>query len=190
MKQKILSVIFILVLGSVATSALVGIRNYSYPRIQKHQEKMIKTAILKAASIKYEEDDLNKSFDKNIKNLQKNGFNYYLSPDNYYIYEFSGNGLWGLIDGVITLDADLVTIKNIKIISQEETPGLGGRISEENYLNQFKDKKASPQIKLVLRRRATNIDEVDAISGATLSSQALVDMINNSIANFRLIIKE
>lgn len=95
-----------------------------------------------------------------------------------------------MINGVITLDADLETIKGIRIISQEETPGLGARIAEESYLNQYSGKKVSPQLIMVLRRKATAINEVDAISGASISSQALLDMINESVANFREILKE
>lgn len=164
---------------------LLGIRDYTLPKIRRYQEVRLKTTILEAAGIDYNENDFDELFREKIRGMEKNGIQFYLSPESLYILEFEGRGLWGMINGIVTLGADLETIKGVKIISQEETPGLGARIEEEEYLNQYNEKKVSPQLIMVLRRRATEINEVDAISGASISCQALVDILNEHTVNFR-----
>lgn len=190
MGKKLKDVLFILVLGSVCTFALLGIKSYTYPKILRYEELEFKTTILDAAKIKYSARNLETVFDQNIRQVKTKELVYYLSPDNFYIFEFIGRGLWGPIRGVITLRQDLETIEGLRIISQEETPGLGGRISEESFLSTFEDKKFSPRLELVLRRKATKENEIDAISGASMTSAALVEMINDTVEVFRKAIKK
>ncbi len=185
MPGKLKNLIFILILGSICTSLLLGIKGYTLPRIELYQEFKLKTSILEAAGLDYNKDNFDEVFRKNISEMTENGLVYYLSPSGHYIFEFEGRGLWGIIKGVITLNSDLETIENIKIISQEETPGLGGRIGEEVFLAQFRKKRVSPQLFLILRRKATEANEIDSISGASMTSQALINMINESVMNFR-----
>jgi Na+-transporting NADH:ubiquinone oxidoreductase subunit C len=189
MKEKIwVNLLFILILGALSGLLLSGVENFTRDKIKQHQDRKRKAAILEAAGIDYDEDSLDEVFDASIKAVEKGGSEYYLSPDGLYIFEFEGRGLWGMIEGVIALNPDLETLENIRIVFQEETPGLGGRISEEWFLNKFKKKKLSPQLSLVLRRKATGPNEIDAITGATMTSQALIDMINESVANFRKVL--
>jgi Na+-transporting NADH:ubiquinone oxidoreductase subunit C len=185
MVKKIKDIIFILVLGSVSTLLLLGIKAYTYPKIARYEELKLKTTILDAAGINYNRYNYRQVFNKNIHKVTKNGFVYYLGPNNFYIFEFQGRGLWGLIKGVVSLKPDLETIKSIKIIFQEETPGLGGRITEASFLKQFENKKVFPQLNLTLRRKAEKNNEVDSISGASMTSMALVKMINETVKKLR-----
>lgn len=57
------------------------------------------------------------------------------------------------------------TIIAIMVLSQNETPGLGARITEKEFGSRFSNKK--------------NLDDVQAISGATISSQAVIDSVKN-----------
>ena len=87
-----------------------------------------------------------------------------------YAFLAVGKGYGGDIDILIGLE-DETTIKGITIISQSETPGLGSRIAESSFASKF---------------AGVNIDEValkqdggqiDAITGATISSRAVVDAV-------------
>ena len=104
---------------------------------------------------------------------------YYVTSDKQIIFEFHGNGLQGPIHGAISLMADMETIKGMTIIKQEETPGLGGRIGEAEFLERFKNKKLFPELSIVREGKASGINEVDGITGATLSCDALQDMLNS-----------
>lgn len=188
MNAKLKNLVFILILGSVATLLLIGIKSYTTPRIERYQELRLKSTILDAAGIDYDEARLDNVFNANIRKMTKEDVMYYMSPDGLYIFTFEGRGLWGMIEGAIALRNDLETIENLRIISQEETPGLGGRIAEEGFLNQFKQKKVSPKLFLALRQKATRANEVDSITGASMTSKALIDMINESVINFKDIV--
>jgi Na+-transporting NADH:ubiquinone oxidoreductase subunit C len=67
------------------------------------------------------------------------------------------------------------------IIHQEETAGLGGRLAERKYLSNFGGKKFTPTIEIVNRRRAEKDNEVDGITGATLTSKAFEKLINAQV---------
>lgn len=188
--KTIWNLLFILILGSFFAFLLSEIEDWTLPKIEKNKKQKLRAVVLEASGIDYEmnnTDEMFQIFDKNIRKktikTPDSEFVYYLSPDNLYIFEFEGTGLWGIIEGVIALNPDQKTIEKIRIISQEETPGLGGRIGEEEILDRFK-KKLYP-LTLRTRRKATKNDEVDAITGATMTSQAVVNMINETIKNFR-----
>lgn len=185
MNKKFKNVIFILVLGSVSAAMLLGIKAYTLPIIERYKEIKFKSTILEAAGLKFNDTTLFDVFDKDIKEKKTDRFTYYLSPKNDYIFVFKGRGLWGMITGVVTIESDLVTLDSIRIISQEETPGLGARITEQQFLNQFKNKKVDPKLVLVLRQKATKDNQIDSITGASITSQALIDMINEAVLNFR-----
>ena len=84
----------------------------------------------------------------------------------------------------VTVDlihTDLETIKRLKILENTETPGLGGRITESWFQDQFRGKKLIPELKIVPYRRAEGPNEVDAITGATQTSSAFERIINSNI---------
>ena len=188
-KEKLKSIMFILILGSICTAMLLGIKAYTFPIIAHLKEMNFKATVLASAGISYREENLAEVFTNNIKEVRNKDFIYYLSPDNFYIFTFYGRGLHGIIEGLVTLNFDFETIEAIRIISHHETPGLGSRITEASFLSQFKKKKASPKLLLALRRKADEINEIDGISGATITSGALIKMINESVENFRNIVK-
>ena len=188
MNTKVKNLFFILILGSVCAFLLIGMRNYTLPRIERYRELTLKSNILKAAGLDYEEANLEEVFGLNMREIKRKGFTYYLSPDDLYIFIFEGRGLWGMITGAIAIKPDIRTIDNIRICAQEETPGLGGRISESSFLDQFKGKIVAPRLILSLRKKATEMNEIDSITGASMTSKALIDMINEAVVNFRDIV--
>jgi Na+-transporting NADH:ubiquinone oxidoreductase subunit C len=74
------------------------------------------------------------------------------------------------------------TLKGISIMSQGETPGLGGRIKEEWFINQFNDLEYKPEIVILkASKTADQPNEVDGIAGATLTGDVLAKILNNNI---------
>lgn len=185
MIEKVKNVAFILILGCITTALLIGIKSFTMPIIKRYEDFMLKASILGAAGVAYERETIDAAFEDTIRTVTKNNMTYYVTPEGLYIFEFIGRGLWGMIQGVITLHPDLETIENIRIISQEETPGLGARITEDEFLNKFKNKKFSPALKLVLRKEKTEISEINAITGATMTSDLLIVMLNDAADLFR-----
>jgi len=75
---------------------------------------------------------------------------------------------------MVVIDKDK-TIRGIRVLEQRETPGLGAKISEDWFENQFKEKKAED---LILG------EGIEAISGATISSQAVTEAVRKSVEEF------
>lgn len=171
-------------MGTVSAAMLVGINLYTAPLIAKNEELKLKSSVLDAFEVGYAKADIFDMFDKNVNVLEKDKNKFYRTADGAVAFEFSGPGLWGPISGVISLEKDLKTIRKIKITHQEETPGLGGRIAETDYLKQFKNKEVLPRIIFMPEGKASQKNEVDAITGATGSSRAFEKLINANIQKY------
>ncbi len=93
-----------------------------------------------------------------------------------------GAGLWGPIWGYIAVAADGRTIEGAVFDHKGETPGLGAKITENFFSEEFIDKRFASEepVFAVLKAGAAGNEEssVDAISGATITSQALGKSIN------------
>lgn len=92
------------------------------------------------------------------------------SPIGYCV-ESTAGGFGGDLTLMVGFDA-AGTIKGVSIISHSETPGLGARVNDVNYLSQYGGKSGS----LTLVKDGGT--DVDAISGATISSRAVLSAVN------------
>jgi electron transport complex protein RnfG len=90
-----------------------------------------------------------------------------------YIASTSGKGYSSHIQMLVSLDKAM-KIKDVKILHQQETPGLGDQIEDRKlFLDQFRGKGL---LQLVLIKAETK-ENIQAISGATISSRA----VNNGV---------
>lgn len=108
-----------------------------------------------------------------------------------YILPVRGAGLWGAIWGYVALNDDRNTIYGTYFDHESETPGLGGEIKTEKFQNQFIGKHVlNAEGKFVgvgimkAGQTADGMEQVDAISGATITSKGVEAMILNSIQPF------
>ena len=110
-----------------------------------------------------------------------------------YVFDINGNdvtvipcygaGLWGPIWGYLAINADGKTIDGAVFDHKGETPGLGAKIADAPFYNAFHGKTLNldgDEVFTVAKASAiTEPDHsVDAISGATITSQALGKSIN------------
>lgn len=84
----------------------------------------------------------------------------------------------------ICVGSDLETIKGIEVLDHTETPGLGGRMTEEKFKRQFAGKKLKPKLSLVRGRETVGPNEVHAITGASYTSKGVERMINEAMKTF------
>ena len=102
-----------------------------------------------------------------------------------------GMGFWDRIDVVLALTPDLHTILNVQVLDQKETPGLGARIEEAWFTDQFKglsvawEAPAESRVLVGANPAPNAANEVDAITGATQTSMALMRFLNDELAAFR-----
>lgn len=100
-----------------------------------------------------------------------------------------GNGYADEIVCLIGLSTDLKTITGVSVISQKETPNLGSKI-QSPWINQFAGKAANPPLEVVKNKSgAPDNNKIDAISGATISSDSLTTIVNQAVAKFAADVK-
>ena len=107
----------------------------------------------------------------------------YIFKNGITVVPCYGAGLWGPIWGYIGLEGDLKTIKAVRFGHKGETPGLGAKISDEpSFAEAFVSKTIGDgEILFEVAKpanRQTENNGVDAISGATITSQALGKTLN------------
>ena len=97
-----------------------------------------------------------------------------------------GYGLWGTLYGYLALDGDLETVRGLAFYEHKETPGLGGEVTNPSWKAQWigvdlYDEDGMPAIDLVKTRSpegsAAATHEVDALSGATLTTRGVKNLI-------------
>jgi len=185
MKDKIMMVIFVLILGSILTTALVGVDSFTAPKIEKNAEIKLKSSVLESLEIPFEIENVEQAFANNVKSEETNETAYFIAANGDFALPYEGAGLWGPIKGIIAMNSNLEEISGLTIMQQEETPGLGSRIAEEEYLANFSGKRFSPNLDLVSPGTADGENEIDSISGATMSSKAFVDILNDEYKRYQ-----
>lgn len=100
-----------------------------------------------------------------------------------YAIKSLAKGYSGEIDVLVGIKTD-GTLGGVKILSQTETPGLGAKIEEEKFSGQYRDMPISETIKVV-KGSKSNENEVEAITGATISSNGVTKAVNEAINFYR-----
>ncbi len=181
-------VALLLIIGSV-TAAMLGVINvYTAPIVAHNRETKLKKTVLDVFAIPYTEENLDAVFEKGVKAKADEDLVHYELYSKEKLtaiaFEVGGPGFWASISAIVAFEPDHETIKALRILSQTETPGLGDRILEPEFQAQFKGKKIKPYLTIVPYRKAVGTNEVDAITGATMTSKALETIINKEAKIF------
>jgi hypothetical protein len=110
-----------------------------------------------------------------------------------YAFPIWGVGFWARIDGYMAVSSDLRRSLGIVFIRHTETPGLGGRITERTWRKKFEGldvtEPTAPGQVLYIGGQSTGPlrkdRHVDAVTGATGTSQAVEAFLGRRIAEFR-----
>ncbi|MDZ7820825.1 MAG: FMN-binding protein [Candidatus Marinimicrobia bacterium] len=177
---KIIIVLTVITLFSGGVLALLD--NFTAPKIKAHQEE-VKNRALRAA---LPDND-------RVQELTKGDYRFYAAyRDNEIValaFEASGGGYQSELRLMVGVTPDFNTITGAVILEQVETPGLGTKIQEdpankENpgwFMGQFTGLRTEPEISYVKNEEPGNDHEVRAITGATISSKAVVNILNEHI---------
>ena len=105
-----------------------------------------------------------------------------------YIIPLRGKGLWGPIWGYIALKEDLSTVIGATFGHKSETPGLGAEISTPIFQDQFPGKEIMSQgsfVSIEVRKGdASGAHQVDGISGGTITSVGVDDMLKDCLKGY------
>jgi len=174
--------VFLLSLTNVATR----------PKVEFNQEVARQQAILSALGVSFSTPQEVKQKYKNVETVKKGNMTLYTTTVNgerVYAHEFSGQGLWGTITGVLGVNSNATKTVGLEIISHSETPGLGGRIDEAWFKKQFDGEVIkNGTIKFTSGGSGdTNYQDgqVDGITGASRTTDSMRTIINREISNLQ-----
>lgn len=184
MMDKVKMVLFVLVLGTILSSALISVNTFTAPLIERNEAIKLQKTVLSAFGYSYTDENLEETYNKNVTALGEGETLHYKAANGLIAFPYKGKGFQGDITGIIAMESDIKTISGVAILSQVETPGLGSRIGEEPFLNQFPGQVFSPELKYTAAGTASGQNEIDGISGATLSSKAIIRILNENFVNF------
>ncbi len=187
------TMVFAAVLGVICSALLAGTNLFTAPYREANEKaeqvRNFLAAMDAPVSPRAPAGDLLEFFDRHVHRIERDGverFEY--TPDGADLptavaIPFAGPGVWGPIEGVLALEPDLITIRGVRFYRQEETPGLGGEIASEGFLNQFAGKQivsrtGEPGFRVRPAGTHDNINTVDAITGATMTSDRVEKMLD------------
>lgn len=197
MKQYIKMLSFVFIMGFLTSIVFVGMDALTAERIEMNKDAAIYSAVLTHNDITYNSGNLAEVFNDNItvEEVTYNGqlLSFYINEVNgnvSFLYGvFSLGGLWGPVRGVITLESDFQTIVNVTVLEEQETPGLGGKVKDREFLDQFIGLQLLPELDRPVEvnkdAAANKANEVDEISGATGTSTAFERLLNDSYQIYR-----
>lgn len=101
-----------------------------------------------------------------------------------------GSGFADKIKLVIAVDKNSDKLLGFEVLSSYETPGFGSRITEDWFRDQFVG-APTDTLELIKSGDAEKIDDkIVALTGATVSSEAVVNIFNNHIGELKKLLKD
>ena len=116
-----------------------------------------------------------------------------IEGNTFIAVKITNPGLWGPITAILATDPKAERIRGFEILDQQETPGLGGRIGEPWFTDQFKGEKVGADGKIAVVQGSGKGDpnkdnsQVDAITGASRTSDFVQTLVNKALAAVRQI---
>jgi Na+-transporting NADH:ubiquinone oxidoreductase subunit C len=155
--------------------------------IERNERVDRQRAILQAMGLDVTEPAEVASRFQDVEQVEEDGLTLYsatVDGTQVYAKEFRGSGLWGTIHGVLGVTADLSETAGLAIIAHNETPGLGGRITEDWFQRQLEGEQI-PQDRLLVTEGEGDYDygngEIDGITGATRTSDSMEVILNREL---------
>lgn len=112
-----------------------------------------------------------------------------------YVIPLKGMGLWGGISGFLSINEDKATVFGAYFNHESETAGLGAEIKDDQrWQEKFQNKKlfdADGKIALSVEKKVEQPEsQVDAVTGATLTSNGVSDMLKDGIKKYEAFLKK
>ncbi|WP_423128890.1 NADH:ubiquinone reductase (Na(+)-transporting) subunit C [Gaoshiqia sp. Z1-71] len=163
---------------------------------QIYSERIVNSYVVNAKGEQVEGDafsvDLKKERSKKTEDRNLPVFECQIDGSLKYILPVYGAGLWGPIWGYVSVEDDMNTIYGATFDHQGETPGLGAEISTKVFQDQFKGKVifgTDGTFRSVIVAKSNESapaqHKVDAISGGTITSKGLQQMLTDDLGAYK-----
>jgi electron transport complex protein RnfG len=160
-------IVVLLILSLVSGAVLAFSYEITNPKIQEQAQKTLQASIMSVipGCTKYEQ-------------VEKEGMTFYIGVDDQgnkkgVAFKASGTGFGGPIEMMVGYDPKEGKLTGLEILSMQETPGLGARITEAAFKDQFKGKSVKDNFKAK--------QDVKVITGASISPTAVANGIKSTL---------
>ena len=200
MKKQLRSVVYMFLISLFFASLVSAVMYLNEKKIVSNQALKLQRIILKVLDIAAEkntaDDQISRLFLERVKDIRVGDRILYVGygEDGHtilgYAFPVGGPGFWGPIQGMVGVDPDATKVLGIAFYKHTETPGLGGRITEDWFSDQFNGLRLFPiegdQKIFYLKPAGTTgaPNELDAITGATNTSSAVEAFLNDELDYF------
>ena len=186
-QSTIYSMVFMFIVAFAFVFLLSLTNEATREMVELNQEVARKRAVLSALGIESLSDEEVLSRFEDVEQLDRDDttiFRATVDGETVYAKEFAGSGLWGTIEGVLGVNGEVSRTVGLEIINHNETPGLGGRITEAWFKEQFAGEQiAEAGIAFTAGDGDTDHEnsEVDGITGATRTTESMERIVNSEI---------
>lgn len=179
--------------------AALNIRNIDKDEIEaKYAEVVEADMVVKAngSVVRYGKEKDADAFCMSSKDISDNSLPLYvckINGETKYVIPVYGMGLWGGLWGYVSVNNDGKTVYGAYFSHESETAGLGALITETWFQDQFKGKliyDAEDNVDLSVLKAGKTVEGIDdasrcdAITGATLTSNGVDDMLKTCLRSY------
>jgi len=201
MKERIFSVIYMFFLTLIFTSVVSLVKYVNAEKIRLNEEVKLQAVVLDALGIGLPEgvsrnETVTALFGERVRRIEGEERTIYAGYDEKgdeivgYAFPAGGPGFWGPIEAMVGVDAGVTEVVGVSFPRHSETPGLGARMTEPQFRDQFqglplrKSGGDAVYFRLVAPGSADRPGELDAITGATMTSKAIERFLNRELDSF------
>ena len=191
--------IVVIIVAVLLALAHLGLKNAQDEKVRLDQQKQMLVALqydlntCADPAAEYDKilvDTIQKSEDGQKANILKFQL---ANGETKYVLRLHGAGLWGGIGGYLALNDDKNTIYGVNFNHESETPGLGALIVEKKFRKQFDGKqirKDGQIVSVAVMKSGKTCDaganyQVDAVSGATITSTGVSEMLLSNLEEYK-----
>jgi Na+-transporting NADH:ubiquinone oxidoreductase subunit C len=193
MNQKSLYAVgYMFVVTAFFSALIIGFARGTKDRVEANERLAFEKAVLSAfPEIPYTADGQAHQFFQEHFELRPEAAGAWVYVQNGetagYALPIEGKGFWATIRGIVGIASDGRTIRGLAFYEQNETPGLGARIAEPFFRDQFQGLamgQDGPPVELRPAGSALSAGQVHAISGATQTCMRLETLLNEDVQDW------
>ena len=193
-KMRVKPILFMIAITIVFTGVLATLNEITAEQVALNERASEQRSFLNVVNLEYEDltaVEVNELYEETFTEITAGGhdlFEVHIEGDLIgYVYPMADSAVWGELRGIMGINRDFEYLLGVEFLSHNETPGLGGRIEEDEFKDQFREYDISDV------EDDNFIDytgEIDAISGATGTSNAVRRIMNSHLYEFFNEVKE
>lgn len=180
--QKVWRIVTVmLVVALIASASLTVVRQITFEPIKHAQEQRVADSIRKVITAEFDNNPL---AEKIVVRRGKEAHAMYPARKDGYITSiamktFSNKGFGGRMDVIVGFFMD-GRVSGYQVINHKETPGLGSKVNEPAFQKGIVGRNPSEATFMVRQDGG----EIDAVTGATISSRAVLDAIKKAYRSY------